>query len=243
MKYVFNPARIIFAILGAGIFLTFCLRILYFYLYMKEKSILIIYLKSNLNLVLMLVTLALLIITVIFGTGIERAYLSLGVLVLYAIVTTIIFFSKRGAKEIVGEQEKERIAKLKEKILYYKQMRDRISFLRIGDKDVKNTLDYFLVTVGNCLNKCSEVSSYSPEANRRIEEILDICQVYLEKLDQSSLDVRYKMEDKEFADYKERTIASINDASNSIKNKITGELIGLTPEEKMEIIEEINKEQ
>jgi hypothetical protein len=208
---------------------------------MKDKNLVFLYLKSNLNLVLMLVSAVLVFNILIFGRGLERLVLALGSVALYLVVSVILFFTKQGAKEIVNEQEKDRLIKVKEKILYYKQIRDRISFLRIGDEDVRSVIDFFLITIGNYLNKCSEVSSYSPQANRRIEEVLEVCQVYLEKLDQSSLDTRYKTENKEFLDYKERTVNIVKDASSFIKEKMVGELIGLTQEEKVEIIEELNK--
>jgi hypothetical protein len=209
---------------------------------MQRRNPIFIYLKTNLNLVLMLVSAVLVLNALIFGSGMTRVVLACGITLLYFVISAILFLSGRGAKEIVSEMEKERLTKVKEKIIHYKQLRDRISFLRIQDGEVRNATDYFLITIGNYLNKCSEVSSYSPQANARIEDVLETCQAYLERLDQASLEARYKTGEKEFLDYKERTINIIKDASAFIKDRTATELDGLTQEEKVEIIEDVNKD-
>ncbi len=209
---------------------------------MKEKSLVALYIRSNLNLILMLVSGVLVLCVVIFGTGFQRILFSLAISACYLVVSVFFFFSRQGAKQIISEREKERLTRVKEKILYYKQLRDRISFLRIADEDVRNAIEYFLISLGNYLNKCSEVSSYSPQANKRVEEVLEVCQIYLEKLDQSSIDEHFKVGSKEFADFKERTISVIRDSAGFVKEKMEGELVGLTQEEKIEIIEDLNKQ-
>jgi hypothetical protein len=209
---------------------------------MKDRHLIVLYFKSNLNLVILLVSAVLILCVLIFGEGIQRIVLSIGFLGLYLLISIIIFFTRSGAKEIVNEREKDRITKIKEKLNFYRQIRDRISFLRINDQDVKQAIDLFLIVSGDYINKCGELANYSPQANRRLEEVLDVCQVYLERLDQSALSERFNADNKEFRDYKERTIAAIKDASSFIKDKLQGEIIGLTPEERMEIIEEMNKD-
>jgi hypothetical protein len=208
---------------------------------MKEKSLLALYFRSNLNLIMILVSGVLILNVLIFGVGLERLLLTLVILACYMAAFAFFFFSRQGAKQIVSEREKERLSKVKEKILYYKQLRDRISFLRIADDDVRNAVEYFLISLGNYLNRCSELSNYSPQANKRTEEVLEVCQIYLEKLDETSIDGHFKVGSKEFTDFKERTINFIKDSGGFIKEKMNDELVGLTQEEKIEVIEEINK--
>ena len=215
---------------------------LYLDMKMKDRNPIFLYFKSNLNLVILLVSAVLILNVLIFGIGILRFVLSIGFLILYLVVSAIIFFTRSGAKEIVHEKEKDRITKVKEKLIFYKQIRDRIAFLRINDQDVKQAIDYFLIVSGDYIGKCGELCTYSPQANIRMEEVLDLIQIYLEKLDQSALSERFNVEEKEFKDYKERTISAVKEAASFIKAKLQDEIIGLTPEERTEIIEELNKE-
>jgi hypothetical protein len=168
-------------------------------------------------------------------------FVPMGLFILYIVVTFIILSTKKGAKEIMNEQEEDRIKKINKIITRYREMRDRIAFLRIGDIDIRKAVEYFLLVSGNYFNKCREVVSYSPQVNRKIEEVLEICQIYLEEYDERLTESKYNVEDTDnFDSYKQRTITAIQNAADDIKKKIANDLSGLSREEKLEIIEEMN---
>jgi hypothetical protein len=173
--------------------------------------------------------------------GLLKVVVPVGIFILYITTTFFILFSKRGAKEILNEQEEDRVKKISKVITRYREMRDRIAFLRVGDNEVRKAVEYFLLVSGNYFNKCRERVSYSPEANRKIEQVLELCQIYLEEYDERLTEKRYGVKDKDhFDSYKKRTITAIQDAADDIKKKIENDLSDLSREEKLEIIEEMD---
>lgn len=210
---------------------------------MNKKSPILLYGRSTLNIILSLATVLLIVGSTLFSHGVCKVVLPLGFFLLYIGTTIGILLSKKGAKEILVEREEDRVQKVNKIITQYREMRDRISFLRIGDDDIRKAIEYFLLVSGNYFNKCRECISYSPEANRKVEEILELCQIYLEEYDELLTEEKYDANDKDqFNQYKERIIKAIREAAEVIKVKIKNDFSGLTREEKLEIIEQMNAE-
>ncbi|MBN2536622.1 MAG: hypothetical protein JXB88_27310 [Spirochaetales bacterium] len=210
---------------------------------MNKSNPILYYGRSTLNIVLSLFTISLIIGSTLLFKGILKVIVPVGIFILYITATVIILFSKQGAKEILSEQEEDRVKKVNRVITRYREMRDRIAFLRIGDDEMRKAVEYFLLVSGNYFNKCRELLSYSPEANRKIEQVLEICQIYLEEYDDRLTEKRYGVKDKDHFDaYQQRTIKAIQDAADSIKKKMANDLSDLTREEKLEIIEEMNSD-
>lgn len=210
---------------------------------MNKKNPILFYGRSTLNIVLSLLTIFLIIGSTLLFQGILKVIIPVGIFILYITTTIVILFSKKGAKEILNEQEEDRVKKMNKVITKYREMRDRIAFLRIGDDAVQNMVEYFLLVSGNYFNKCRELVSYSPEANRKIEQVMELCQIYLEEYDERLTEKRYGVKDKDHFDkYKQRTITAIQEAADCIKEKTENDLSDLTRQEKLEIIEEINSD-
>lgn len=172
-----------------------------------------------------------------------QIFIPVSVLFTYLVVSVYFMSTKRGIKEIIKENEEDRIKETEEIIDEYDEMRNTVSYLRINDKDIKKAIEFFLLTSGKYLNKCRELKIYSPEANIKIEEVLKLCQIYLEELDETVTEEKYGIkENEDFSDYKKRIIDSIMGNSNIIKEKISMELSGLTRKEQMEIIEEMDND-
>jgi hypothetical protein len=202
-----------------------------------------VYLRSRLNLWISAAAAALIIIA-----GLTLGPWALGgaliAVAAYAVVTLLLFFSRRGAETIVGEGEQARKKKIAEKIAAYTGLRDRVSFLRVGDPDMLKAVEYFLLVSGSYLEKCRELGLYSPQANKRMDDVLEICQAYLGELDEDSSDRRYGVQDGEsIEEFKRRTLEGITEASADIKKCQTEELEGVSRQDRLAIIEELEGKQ
>jgi Ca2+/Na+ antiporter len=210
---------------------------------MMTKNTILLYGRSTLNIIISIVTVLLIVVATLFLHGFLKALVSLGIFLVYIVVTLVILLSKKGAREILEEYEENRGHTIDKVMTQYREIRDRIAFLRIGDKDISKALDYFLLVSGNYLNKCSELETYSPEANRNVEEVLEVCQLYLEEYDETLTEKHFNVEDTDpFTGYKERTIKAILQGAENIKMKMKKDFTTVTREEQLEIIEEMNKE-
>ncbi|MBN1699607.1 MAG: hypothetical protein JW881_18955 [Spirochaetales bacterium] len=211
---------------------------------MNKKNLLLLYARSNLNIVLSLSTVVLIVVSISVFTGLLRIFMPLIIFFFYIFISFFILLGRRGAQEILSEADEDRRRHVGKVITRYREMRDRISFLRIGNEEIGKTLEYFLLVSGNYLNKCRELSTYSPQANAKIEEVLGVCQNYLEEYDQQLTGKRYGIEDNDNLDeYTAKTVDIIRKAGECIEENIEEELVGLTRKEKMEIIEEMNDEE
>ncbi len=162
------------------------------------------------------------------------------VIAAYAVATLLLFFSRRGAEQIVGETEQARKKKIFEKIDSYARLRDRVSYLRIGSPEMQKAVEYFLLVSGTYIEKCRELGLYSPQANKRMQDVLEICQAYLGELDESSSEKRYGVKDGEsMEDFGRRAVEDITQAATDIKSRITEDLEGVSREDRLTIIEEI----
>jgi hypothetical protein len=210
---------------------------------MNKKNLIFLYGRSNLNIILSLSTVVLIVCSILFFNGILRILMPLVIFSLYILVSIIILLGKKGAKEIISEEQEDRLNKVDRVITRYRDIRDRIAFLRIGDVEVSKALQYFLLVSGTYLNKCRELTLYSPAANQKISEVLEVCQIYLEEYDERLTEKRYGVKDTDnFKDYTARTVKAIKNAGECINEKLETDLAGLTQKEKMEIIEEMNNE-
>jgi hypothetical protein len=210
---------------------------------MKSKNPLVLYFRSNLNITLLLISGILSALSLIIITGLIKFFITGIIVFLYLTVSVYFISTKRGIKEIIKENQEDRLKETEVTIQEYIEMRNTVSYLRINDKDIREAIEYFLLVSGNYLNKCRELKTYSPEANSRIQEVLKICQIYLEELDETVTEEKYGIrENEDFSDYKKRTTESIKKCCHIIKNSESTELTGLTRKEQMEIIEEMDEE-
>jgi len=205
---------------------------------MAVKSPLVLYLRSRLNIALSLCGASLAIVLLFFGAWGSIA--ALGVAAVYLSATALIFFSRSGAREVVVESEEDRLKGILEKIDAHARIRDRIAVLRIGDEGVRKAAEYFLLVSGSYLEKCRELSTYSPQANERIARALEICQVFLGELDDSSTQRRYGAHGVESAeDLPQKSARSIMECAAAIKERIIEDLPGGDGREKLRIMEEL----
>ncbi len=206
---------------------------------MPVKRPFLLYLRSRLNLWVSAVAAALIVLSgLLLGP-----WALAGVLVViagYAVATLLLFFSRKGAEQIVGETEQARKKKVQEKIRTYADLRERISYLRFADPQVQKAVEYFLLVSGSYIDTCRELELYSPQANKRMEDVLDICQAYLGELDESSSEKRYGVQDGEsMEDFHRRSVEAIKDAAADIKQRTTDDLQGVSREDTLAIIEEL----
>jgi hypothetical protein len=174
-----------------------------------------------------------------------RILLSIALIVVSAwcLVTVFMLLSKAGARGIVAEKAEERNEKTQKRIQDAAETRDKIAFLRIGDQEVRKSIEYLLLVSGEYIQKCRELGRFSPAANERIQQVLEVCQIYLKDLDESSTEKRYKIEeDPNIEDSRDRTIRLIRECAIDIKKRSIDDFTDITLEEKMEIMEEMNNE-
>jgi mannitol-1-phosphate/altronate dehydrogenase len=209
---------------------------------MKMKKLLHYYLRSKTNMILSLLFTAAAVTSGLILHGLLQIAIPLSLVLVYFFTSGLILFSRRGAQEIVNVKDEDRERLTEQIITRYENTRERISVLRIGDAEVRKTIEYFLLISGSYLEKCRELASYSPAANHAIEEALTVCQLYLEELDESSTEKRYAVHDKEdFTTYKQKTIKNIKALSQTIKEKMTRDLEGLSRQEQFEVMEELKE--
>lgn len=219
---------------------------------MPTKNPLLLFVRSRLFAALAAAGAALIVLALIF----LRPYALLpilGVIIAWLAVSTALFFSQRGAQEIVQESEEDRLSKIRKKIAGFEELRERISVLRIPDEKVSKAIEYFLLESGTYLEKCRELSLYSPLANERIERVLEICQVYLGEKDEQSTARRYEPEAGAGADPAagigpaaddpvSRYAHDIMECTTVIKQRVVEDLLGVSNSQRLAIAQELDKD-
>ncbi len=208
---------------------------------MPVKNPFLLYLRSRLNSVLSIAAASLVVLSVLLLR--PYALVPIAVIVLaYAALTGALFFSRRGAQEVVAESDEGRRKETARKIDAATMTRERIAVLRIGDERVAKAIEYFLQESGSYLEKCRELSSYSPFANERIERVLEICQVFLGERDAAATARRYGVGADPAvtaADPVEQLARDITECARIIRERTTEDLLGLSGEERLAIMKEL----
>ncbi len=143
------------------------------------------------------------------------------------------------------EGEEDRLARVRRKIDGLKELRQRISVLRLGDERMVKAVEYFLQESGTYLEKCRELGSYSPLANERIERVLEICQVFLGERDEESTGRRYGVPGAPGApsgDAAEGFARDILECSRVIKDRTVEDLFGVSDKQRLEITKELEED-
>ena len=211
---------------------------------MPPKRPFLLYLRSRLSTALALATATLLALALVFLRG-HSLVPVFCVVIAYAVVTFILFFSRRGAKEIVREEEGDQRAKNRRKIAALTELRERISVLRLGDERVNKAIEYFLQESGSYLEKCRELATYSPVANERIERVLEICQVFLGERDEESTGRRYGVPGTATAPTREAAegfARDIRDCARFIRDRAVEDLLGGSGAERLQIKKELEED-
>jgi hypothetical protein len=221
---------------------------------MPVKNPFLLYLRSRLNSVLSISAASLVLLSLLFLR--PHALVPIAVILLaYVALTFALFFSRRGAREVVAESEEDRLKKIRQKIDALAETRERVAVLRIGDDRMAKAIEYFLQESGSYLEKCRELSRYSPLANERIERVLEICQVFLGERDEAATARRYGVPAERgipahdipaeaggaAADTGERLARDIMDCAGVIKERTTEDLLGLSGEARLAIMKELEK--
>jgi hypothetical protein len=210
---------------------------------MPVKNPFLLYLRSRLNTVLSIGAAALVVLSLVL----LRPYALVPIVVIllaYAALTGALFFSRTGAREVVAESEEDRRARTRQRIDASAGTRERIAVLRIGDDRVARAIEYFLQESGSYLEKCRELSSYSPLASERIERVLEICQVFLGERDEAATARRYEPVTgappaTAAGDPGEQCARDITECARVIREKTTEDLLGLSGEERLAIMKEL----
>jgi hypothetical protein len=206
----------------------------------------LLYLRSRLHLGVSVAAACLLVLDVGFLR--PHAFLPAVLIVLgYAAITGLLFFSRAGAREVVAESDEASAARTKAKIGAVAAVRERISVLRIGDEKVALALEFFLQESGAYLDECRRLSTYSPLANERVDRVLEICQVFLGERDQSATARRYEsgaqdaQPSAEPADTAESLAKDIRDCAVFVRARITEDLLGTSGSDRLAIMKELEE--
>jgi hypothetical protein len=205
---------------------------------MAVKNPFLLYLRSRLNVTVAVASLAILVAGLVFVRGQAVPVLG-GVVTLYAALTAILFFSRRGAAAVVAEAEEDRAASVRARLDEAAGIRGRLAVLRLGDEELRLAVENLLLVSGQYLEKARGTGSWSPHANERIRQALEVCQAYLGEADESSTEKRYGTHDgDEDADVRGRSIAAIRECAAAIRKHTLNDLDGLDGTEQIGIIEE-----
>lgn len=206
---------------------------------MAVKNPFLLYLRSRLNVIVAVASLALAVAGLAFFRGQSIAVIGAAV-ALYAILTAILFFSRRGAAEVVAEADEDRAASIRKKLDEAAATRSRLAVLRLGDEELRLSVENLLLVSGQYLDKARASGTWSPHANDRIRQALDVCQIYLGEKDESSTEKRYGTADgDENTDVRGRSIAAIREFAAAIRKDTLNDLAGLDGTEQLGIIEEM----
>ena len=207
---------------------------------MKLSRALGLFLKSRLHLTLLAVLGGAVLVTLLLAPE-SLAMVAPFALVLYAIVAALLLLSGRGAQAVVDEAEEERRRRVLERLDQVRGLRDRLSFLRLGDEEVRRAVEHFLLVSGEYLERCNELVSYAPPCNQAIAEALEIVQAYQQGLDGAATERRYAVDDpRAFAEYRERTVAALRERARLVQEKSLEFFDELTPEERLRVLEELD---
>ena len=202
----------------------------------------LLYLRSRFHITLALAAAGLVVLSVLFLRPFAFVPVA-GIVVAYAALTGAMFFTRRGAREVIAESEEDRLKGVRGKIARFAALRERIAVLRLANERMSRAVELFLQESGSYLDKCRELDAYSPLANERIERVLEICQVFLGELDDSATGRRYGLpgeKGKETAPA-ERFAADIVDCSKVIRQRITEDLLGVSGDERLSIMKELEE--
>jgi hypothetical protein len=206
---------------------------------MPVKRPILLYLRSRLFLGLTAAFAA----AVLIAFAVFRQYgsgVALLLLAAYAVAAIFLFFSHKGAEQIVGESERDRLLAINARIDAAAAAREKIAVLRIGDEAMRKAVEHFLLVSGSYIEKCRELETYSPNANKRIQDVLDVCQVFMGGLDDSSTEKRYGVDDGEsFPEVQKRTLEAVTSAAADVKHAVTTDLLGVSRSDTLSILEEL----
>lgn len=200
----------------------------------------LLYLRSRFHLVLALSAAGLVVLSALF----LRPHALVPILVIaavYAALATALFFTRRGAREVVAESDEDRLKMVRQKIARYAEIRERISVLRLGSEEMSRAVELFLQESGSYLDKCRELSAYSPMANDRIERVMDICQVFLGEKDEESTGRRYGLPGTADAAPAASLARDIMDCAGVIRQRATEDLVGTSTKERLQIMKELEE--
>jgi hypothetical protein len=201
-----------------------------------------LYLRSRLNIGLSVAAGCLLVLAVALLR--PHAFLpALLVVVGYAAVTGLLFFSRAGAREVVAERDEDSAARTKAKIDAVAAVRERISVLRVGDEQVALAIELFLQESGAYLDECRRLSTYSPLANERVDRVLEICQVFLGERDQNATARRYEAgaPSAQPADTAASLAKDIRECASFVRARITEDLLGTSGSDRLAIMKELEE--
>jgi hypothetical protein len=199
----------------------------------------LLYLRSRFHLALALPAAGLIVLSLLF----LRPHALVPVLVIlavYAVLTGALFFTRRGAREVVTESDEDRAKLVRQKIAKYEELRRRVSVLRLGSEEMERAIELFLQESGAYLEKCRELTAYSPLANERIERVLEICQVFLGERDEEATGKRYGLPGTADAAPAAELAKDIVDCAGVIRTRVTEDLLGTSGKERLQIMKELD---
>ncbi len=200
----------------------------------------LLYLRSRFHLVLALSAAGLVLLSALF----LRPHVLVPILVVlaaYVALTVALFFTRRGAREVVAESDEDHLKMVRQKIGKYAEIRERISVLRLGNDEMAKAIELFLQESGAYLEKCHELGAYSPLANDRIERVMDICQVFLGEKDEESTGRRYGIPGSPDAAPAGSLAKDIVECAGVIRQRVTEDLLGTSVKERLQIMKELDK--
>ena len=200
----------------------------------------LLYLRSRFHLALALSAAGLAVLSLLFLRP-HAVVPIVVILAVYVVLTGALFFTRRGAREVVAESDEDRVKLVRQKIARYEDLRQHVSVLRLGSDEMARAIELFLQESGSYLQKCRDLSAYSPIANERIERVLEICQVFLGERDETATGRRYGLPGTPDAAPAASFARDIVDCAEVIRARVTEDLLGTSGKERLEIMKELDK--
>ncbi len=172
------------------------------------------------------------------------------VIIGYVGTSTILFFSRLGAKEIVREQEEIFDEGAMREIEVTATLRRRLSVLRIDDPEVAKAIGRISLISGRLIEEEQAQKKYVPQVKGALEEATGVCTAYLDELDAESTSRRYRVRtrgiDGEQAEMSEagspanRAVKLLGGIADRLEEIGASELPGVKASSDFDVIEEMN---
>jgi hypothetical protein len=144
---------------------------------------------------------------------------------LFVLVTggelALILLSKRGARAILNEQERERKEHDADRLEETARLRKRLALLRVEDSEVKAAIERLVFAAGMYLESCAKGNARDPLVEEAVQDAAETVDGYLRLTDAGRIGVRIgEKSEKTPPDLERKTVLSLDASTRLIGEKL-----------------------
>jgi len=144
---------------------------------------------------------------------------------LFVLVTggelALVLLSKRGARAILNEQERERKEHDADRLEETARLRKRLALLRVENSEVKAAIERFVFAAGMYLESCAKGNARDPLVEEAVQDAAETVDGYLHLTDAGRIGARIGDEsEKTPQDLERKTVLSLDASTRLIGEKL-----------------------